>query len=71
MQAMTPAPALQTRRDLDELTCEDCDGDGTEGLYLHCHEHPDSTTLAFYVESELRLECAMCGQTYAHIAVAG
>lgn len=64
-------PALQTRRDLDQMTCEDCDGDGTEGLYLRCGQHPDALTLPFYVQGELRLECSECMQVYASIPVAG
>ena len=63
--------ALTTRADLDREVCPDCDGEGTEGLYLACDEHPDALALAFYIEGELRLECAECGQTFVSVPVAG
>ena len=65
---MTP---LTTRPELDQMVCRDCDGDGTEGVYLACDQHPAALTLPFYVEGELRLECAECMRVYSCMPVAG
>lgn len=52
--------ALTLRSELDQLPCSDC-GD-MHALYLCCDEHPAALTLPFYLEGELRLECAECGE---------
>jgi hypothetical protein len=69
LKAMTMA--LTTRAELDQAVCPDCDGEGHEGLYLCCDKHPAALTLPFYIEGELRLECAECMNTYISIPVAG
>jgi hypothetical protein len=63
---------VTTRSELDALICEQpgCDADSDAGLYVSCLDHPEATSLVFYVRGEVKCECALCGRTYACLAVA-
>jgi hypothetical protein len=64
--------ALTTRADLDQLRCEEPGCDQTNpGVVLFPRCHGDALTIPLYLDGELRLECAECGEIWLAIPVAG